>query len=365
MSGPLALSDEALGNDILAALFMANANAMVELATRQSVSNAQKRWDTLRQAGWRIFNAALPFFGRTVGMAAWIWQIMDDLQEVTEDAQTDYQATSWAAEADLLLNLGMALVLHVALRHPPTDVQRSKPSAEHPPVLTDEPEKPPRPRPTITVNRQPDLPGGERAPTGAGRLNISGAINRTPSSLAATLDSFNIDKPAGLGAQTKTPGAHLHLYPLTGKWYAPVAQRWFEVRLDDNDAVVIVDPLNPLRTGPLLLSNLAGQWFVDVRLRLRGGGFRNRRRAAQAQTPSRIQTLRNQITQFNTAENRQQQSMHDAYVALGTDGFGRSDTRAALRAFFEVDRHAIAGAALHALGQAAQASAEPVPPWRR
>ena len=26
------------------------------------------------------------------------------------------------------------------------------------------------------------------------------------------------------------------------------------------------------------------------------------------------------------------------YVALGTDGFGRSDTRAALRAFFEVDR---------------------------
>ena len=27
------------------------------------------------------------------------------------------------------------------------------------------------------------------------------------------------------------------------------------------------------------------------------------------------------------------------YVSLGTDGFGRSDTRAALRSFFEVDRH--------------------------
>jgi pyruvate dehydrogenase E1 component len=39
----------------------------------------------------------------------------------------------------------------------------------------------------------------------------------------------------------------------------------------------------------------------------------------------------------------------DRYVALGTDGFGRSDTRAALRAFFEVDRHAIALAALQAL----------------
>jgi pyruvate dehydrogenase E1 component len=37
------------------------------------------------------------------------------------------------------------------------------------------------------------------------------------------------------------------------------------------------------------------------------------------------------------------------YVTLGTDGFGRSDTRAALRAFFEVDRASIAIAALKAL----------------
>jgi len=40
--------------------------------------------------------------------------------------------------------------------------------------------------------------------------------------------------------------------------------------------------------------------------------------------------------------------IRDCYVALGTDGFGRSDTRAALRAFFEVDRRSIALAALHA-----------------
>ena len=37
------------------------------------------------------------------------------------------------------------------------------------------------------------------------------------------------------------------------------------------------------------------------------------------------------------------------YVALGTDGFGRSDTRAALRAFFEVDAHHIVIAALAAI----------------
>ena len=39
------------------------------------------------------------------------------------------------------------------------------------------------------------------------------------------------------------------------------------------------------------------------------------------------------------------------YVVLGTDGFGRSDTRAALRSFFEVDRHQIVLAALDALSR--------------
>jgi pyruvate dehydrogenase E1 component len=37
------------------------------------------------------------------------------------------------------------------------------------------------------------------------------------------------------------------------------------------------------------------------------------------------------------------------YVALGTDGFGRSDTRKSLRAFFAVDRDAVVAAALRAL----------------
>jgi pyruvate dehydrogenase E1 component len=46
------------------------------------------------------------------------------------------------------------------------------------------------------------------------------------------------------------------------------------------------------------------------------------------------------------------------YVVLGTDGFGRSDTRAALRNFFEVDRHHIAVAAVSALVANGQLSAQ-------
>ena len=48
------------------------------------------------------------------------------------------------------------------------------------------------------------------------------------------------------------------------------------------------------------------------------------------------------------------------YVTLGTDGFGRSDARAALREFFEVDRHFIAVAALKALADEGQVEAAKV-----
>jgi pyruvate dehydrogenase E1 component len=61
------------------------------------------------------------------------------------------------------------------------------------------------------------------------------------------------------------------------------------------------------------------------------------------------------------------------YTVLGTDGFGRSDTRAALRAFFEIDAKHIAVAALAALDERLAREAvsrygiDPAapPPWSR
>jgi pyruvate dehydrogenase E1 component len=65
------------------------------------------------------------------------------------------------------------------------------------------------------------------------------------------------------------------------------------------------------------------------------------------------------------------------YVTLGTDGFGRSDTRAALRSFFEVDAASIVLAALHALHRQGMVSeqvladaraalpGDPSAPWQR
>jgi pyruvate dehydrogenase E1 component len=46
------------------------------------------------------------------------------------------------------------------------------------------------------------------------------------------------------------------------------------------------------------------------------------------------------------------------YTVLGTDGFGRSDTRAALREFFEVDKRYVTLAALRSLVDEGEASPE-------
>lgn len=48
------------------------------------------------------------------------------------------------------------------------------------------------------------------------------------------------------------------------------------------------------------------------------------------------------------------------YVVLGTDGFGRSDSRANLRDFFEVDRYHVAVAALGALAKQGKVDAATV-----
>jgi pyruvate dehydrogenase E1 component len=63
-----------------------------------------------------------------------------------------------------------------------------------------------------------------------------------------------------------------------------------------------------------------------------------------------------------------------AMTSLGTDGYGRSDWRRALRAFFEVDRRHVVLAALRALGED-EAAAKAIKeyeidpgvdaPWRR
>ena len=69
---------------------------------------------------------------------------------------------------------------------------------------------------------------------------------------------------------------------------------------------------------------------------------------AAARTVRRIRSSAS-TDYMKTYATRSGRSSTAPFVALGTDGFGRSDTREQLRAFFEVDRRWVALAALKAL----------------
>jgi pyruvate dehydrogenase E1 component len=63
---------------------------------------------------------------------------------------------------------------------------------------------------------------------------------------------------------------------------------------------------------------------------------------------------------MKTVADQIRQWVPGSYTVLGTDGFGRSDSRAELRRFFEVDRHYVVVAALKALSDEGKIDAQTV-----
>ncbi|WP_460132752.1 hypothetical protein [Pseudomonas sp. S1_E04] len=306
MGGTLSLGQQTLEGDLFEQLFKANANALVKQADQQSVSNAESRWATLKQAGWLAFSAVLPFLGRTVNSAAWIWQIIDQWQAVVDAEEQQDKPAEWAALTAVLLNLGMALVLHAARRDQPPPSKQGKVIQTQPPELP-APPKVSRQLPTLPAH---ELPAGHRQ-----GLHSFGAVTRDARQLAQALDSFKVDKPVDLGAQAEA-GLHRHLYPHAGKWYAPVGTRWFEVIVDDNDNVRVQAPEQPTRLGPLLIANRRGEWFIDTRLRLLGGGPKKLIAKAKTQAETQAQVLRTRLSAFESQKQSAQEQLQLAQQAM-------------------------------------------------
>ena len=321
MTGPVELGREVLPNDDFATLFRANADALVTLADRQSVSNAEARWESFKHAGWLMFNTVLPFMGRAAGAATWIWQLMDDLQQMVDANEVGDRSAGLSALVDILLTLGMVLTTHVATAHRPESSigKPAKPRALPPPEVM------------VEVVQKPDIATAELPVDHEHTLHISGALNRSAQNLGTFLDSFAQAKPDQLGTQQTVEGPHQHLYAKASHWYAPVGTRWFEVTVDENDTVLIIDPRQPGRRGPPLIANRLGQWFVDTRLRLRAGGLRSRRKKGEALRPPKITDLRRQLATFDS---EQAQRQHGLEALQGAIDRTAGDAKAAARTTF-------------------------------
>ncbi|WP_025112645.1 hypothetical protein [Pseudomonas sp. H1h] len=321
MSGTLALGTRVGAEDYLTSLFKASVSAMIELADRQSLSNAESRWESFKRTGWMLLNTVLPFLGRTVGTAAWIWQVLDDLQQTLDAAETGDTGQQKTAMTDLLLTLAMVLAHHASTRNSP-----SRHMAEKAPEPLAVETKEPAPQPLVNIVQRPDVIGEPPARHPVALLTDAAL------SLAKTLDRFAITRPESLIPPTSETGPYRYLYRQGTRYYAQVAERWFEVTVGDESEVSIFDSREqPGRPGPALIGNRRGEWFVDTRLRLRGGGLSSRRKAKKQKNLEHIAELRKQLAEFDTEREQARKELTAAHIAMRA---ASDDTRPAEQAKF-------------------------------
>ncbi|UVM61388.1 dermonecrotic toxin domain-containing protein [Pseudomonas sp. B21-010] len=297
-STPIGLSEKTLGADFLPQLFKANADALVELADRQSVSNSENRWATFKQAGWLIFNLALPYLGTAVGTAAWLWQILDDLETLTQSDETSNRQATWETFVDLLLNMSMAITTH-AIDRARESANSRRPEA---PAVVHELESPTKPE--LVIERLAPLTHKKPSPEHYDAIRASGALTGQPAKRAKLLESFSVNEPEN-AEQPMIEGALKGLYQQGGNWYAKIANQWFNVTAE-GEHVSIVDENDPARTGPPLINDAAGEWRVDPRLRLRGSGSKGVRQKIIADAKRLSTQLLAELNRFEERKTQNQ-----------------------------------------------------------
>ena len=299
-----------LRSQFLHDLYMENTRALIELADRQSVSNTESRWATLKEGGWLLFNTVLPFLRGPVAVFSWIVLTFSALQNDIKALGNDQEGSKAPAIIDLLFNIGLVL-LHVTQSVPPKVVPVSEEESLAAQFIG------PQPRPAEAAF-EPDSVKVEQGPV----YFSSVAVGNQHSTLDFSwfnnprihfnetqltwLDSNRGRDPGGRAPVAQ--GQYKGLYVIDGRWHAVIRGHSYEVYLAD-EGVVLINPRDPTQTGPWIRQDATGKWDFDTGMRLRGGGPKTRRELAaqQALRNKRINELNNQEYAFYTKE----QQIHD------------------------------------------------------
>lgn len=280
-----------LTGDIFAALFATNAQAMAELADRESLSNAERRWALLKDSGWAIFNVASNFFTGAVASAVWVWQLFDQLQQARDAHEQGNSLVTWQRLGDVL----MAMAIVITHKAAPLRRGRSKPPS------LGRPKRPLAAPPEIhaTVSDTGALTHSQFS-----ILAVEGVVpRRTPDQWDTYLDAFKVKAPdlEGEDQGEQVPP----LYHKAKDTYAQVDQRWFQVAGDQDGEVHILDPKDPSLTGPCLAKTPKGTWGINTQLRLlrSGESLKSKLKAAReakARTRAVLERQRTALEQSET-----------------------------------------------------------------
>jgi hypothetical protein len=303
---------------LMSYLFSEHAQALVKQADRESVSNNESRWQVLMEGSSLLFgNLLLPLLRGPAMVTGFLMGLMSSLrQDIVGLNATDVKTRELAA-VDLLLNIGLMLfdvVPGIAAEHP-----------HLPPGLKEKVLPPIRPRGTEPWPVSPPASVRQCTVALAGVLpdtnktvldfSFSQARHRLSGAQRQRLATFRTPPPNPLPAPYAT-GTRRGLYFTDNRWRALVEGDWFTVIIEEQDSVVIVDAVDPLRRGPYLRVDELGNWSVDTRLRLVGGMPPRRIAAERQRKAQRITELQTDYQQFVVGQPNQQRTVDVAHSVM-------------------------------------------------
>ncbi|NWA23344.1 hypothetical protein HX866_00420 [Pseudomonas gingeri] len=291
---PATLDDAVVQGDYLHHLFVSMASTLIALADRQSVSNAELRWNTLKEGAWQLFNVGLMFIRGPAAVAGWIFAVVASVDSDFRRLQEKDPGAKASAWADVLVNIAFIL------GHRLTHRQARAKTPQRIPI-----EEGQRSPTRATISEGPDRPLSMKLdnPVAPGTLTS----RPTVSSFTLKIYPYPWPEPQTLG-EVIASGDQKGLIRLkeSNRLAAYFGGWLFAVKVDSEGNVQVIGP-DARSEGFYLKNDGTGKWTPDLKLRLRGGSGRpgasvGKRRAALLEEKRREQEQRDSVRERFMAE---------------------------------------------------------------
>ena len=317
------LSNQRIVGDYFEAMYQGHAQALMTLTDKQTVSAFERRWALIKRYGWSLFNGLTFFISGPLQKAAWIFQTLVSLDNGLQARLEGDKDAAMQTVIDLLFNMSMAL-LHEGLNFRATANEKWKLDAPmDEPMFSVYSEK--RPEPGLITDApvlvQTKLPDRHTAQTIAEYCSIDyswfSSSERLTPALRAALDAFAVQVDLTQGARIKE-GRLNGLIKLQDRYFAQLDDKTYCVSVDADD-VVIHKEHDVQALGPRLKSSSSGEWRLDLRLGLRGGGPKKTIQARQAKNAEKVSRLIEQADSMQADVSRRERAMNILESVLETD----------------------------------------------
>ena len=340
---PVTIEFAAWDDDLDRHLFDARVEAMLQAASRNSVSNAQEKWALVKQAAWALFNTLTLFWHGPLASLVWLVLAVSAAKDDVSALANGTDENRILAVTDLLTNLAM-LLAHGAARppvpkvEPPAPLRFAQPAER---LLNEAPSSEP---PTERDWAAPDAttrPGHAYASSWRANQRLGNLSTERRQALARLQARQSL-----AGLKPLSEGRLRGLYEVTQRYYVKLGETVYEVQ-ENWGGVQVIGPdqsqdewvsqwqgsadgyhiVGRERSKGPWLTRWNGEWSLDLSL---AGGMPRNRQAINAENQQAFNQMRDR-TQANQQElaklepllekSRRQLEPYDEVVKAYNDAF--------------------------------------------